>query len=79
MSLLKKSLIKVDQEPSLKASRINAYVEPILRLFIDNIIIGNLEIKEERIDSSITNIIRIARNIVLTDLSSRNERRLLVI
>ena len=78
MSLLKKILIKVDQEPSLNASRISAYVEPILKLFIDNIIIENLDIKEDRIDSSIVKTIRIARNIVLNDLSNRKERKLLV-
>ena len=73
-----KMLIKFNQEPSLKASRIRAYVDPILKLFIDIIIIENFDNSEDRIDSSIINIIVIARNIVLTGLSNKKESKLLV-
>ena len=63
------------------ASRISAYVEPILKLFIDITIKDNLEnlyIREDLIDNSITNNIITARNIVLIDLSNKKERKLLV-
>ena len=78
MRLQKKNLIKGNQEPSLKPSRIKAYVEPILKLFIEFIIIENLDIRDDRIDNSISNITRIARNIVLIDLSNKNESKLFV-
>jgi len=47
-------------------------------LFIDIIIIENLDISEDRIDSSIINTIIIARNIVLTGLSNKKESKLFV-
>jgi len=78
----KKNLIKDNYEPSLKASRIRAYVEPILKLFIDIIIIENfekLDISNNLIDISIRNRIRIANKIVLIDLSNRKDSKLLVI
>ena len=76
-----KNLIRVNQEPSLKASRIRAYVDPILKLFIDFKNIENFEksdINEARIDSSIINIIIIAKNIVLIDLSNKKDKMLFV-
>ena len=66
----------------MKASRIRAYVEPTLKLLIDIIIRENLDEfsnSEDLIHISIINIIKIARNIVLTDLSSKKEIILLVI
>ena len=81
MKLQRKMLIKGIYDPSLKASRIRAYVEPILKLFIDLIINKNLEeldMRDDLIDISITTIIIIARNIVLTDLSNKKEIILLV-
>ena len=74
----KKILIKFIQEPSLYASRIRAYVEPILKLFIETTKIENFDIREALIDNSIINNIIIARKIVLTDLSNKKERKLLV-
>ena len=58
-----------------------AQVEPILKLFIESTIIEsleNLDICDARINNSIINSIIIARNIVLTDLSNKNESKLLV-
>ena len=57
-------------------------MEPILKLFIDIINIENFEILDIRcdlIESSIINIINIPRNIVLSDLSNKKDRKLLVI
>ncbi len=54
---------------------------PILKLFIDKIIIENFEkfkISKDRIDTSMINIRIIARTIVLNDLSNKNESMLLV-
>ena len=54
---------------------------PILKLFIDIIIIENFEkfeISKDRIDSSMINTRIIARTIVLNDLSNKNESMLLV-
>tara|TARA_B100000579_G_scaffold366943_1_gene327048 strand:- start:59 stop:223 length:165 start_codon:yes stop_codon:yes gene_type:complete len=53
-------LNKDNQEPSLYASRISAYVDPILKLFKDIIIVENLEISDDRINNSIINNIKIA-------------------
>ena len=81
MKHLKKNLVKRNQEPSLKASRIRAYVDPILKLLIAIRIrdIFELLIKnKDRIDNSIINNIEIARNIVLMDLSNKNDNKLLV-
>tara|TARA_B100000214_G_C23848370_1_gene572192 strand:- start:80 stop:229 length:150 start_codon:yes stop_codon:yes gene_type:complete len=47
-------------------------------LFIDAIIIENLDVTDNRIDNSIINNIKIARKIVLIDLSNKKERKLLV-
>ena len=58
-----------------------AYVEPILKLLIDINTTANLEkldIRADRIDNSIINNIKIARNIVLIDLSNKNDIKLLV-
>jgi len=74
-------LNKLFYEPSLKASRIRAYVDPILKLFIDDNIKDNLEKLEninDRIRSSIITTNIIDKNIVLTDLSSKKEIKLLV-
>tara|TARA_E500000331_G_scaffold316586_1_gene327385 strand:- start:412 stop:636 length:225 start_codon:yes stop_codon:yes gene_type:complete len=74
MRLQKKKQIKVYYDPSLKASSISAYVEPILTLFIDIIII---DIFEKLVNSN--DLIDISMNInntiaiitVLTDLSNK--------
>ena len=81
MRLQKRKLIKVNYEPSLKASRIRAYVEPILKLLIEIIIIDNF-VKFDKsvvlIEISIINNIRIASNIVLIDLSNKKDNILFV-
>ncbi len=74
----KKNLIKVFYEPSLYASRISAYVDPIRKLFIEIIISEDLENIKDRMDNSIITTIKIARYIVLTDLSNKKESKLLV-
>ena len=53
MRLQRKILIKVNYEPSLKASRRRAYVDPILKLLIEFITIDNFE-KLEKIFSTIS-------------------------
>ena len=56
-------------------------VDPILKLLIAcriRDIFENLENNNERIESSISNIIIIAKNIVLTDLSNKKEIKLFV-
>ena len=81
MSLQKKARNKACYEPSLKASSIRAYVEPILKLLIDNKIVDKLENPDKSdnlIKSSIIITIKIASNIVLNDLSNKKESRLLV-
>ena len=81
MRALKKNRIKINYEPSLKASSIRAYVEPILKLLIASIntdIFENLENNNDLIDISIINNIINARNIVLTALSNRKDIKLLV-
>ena len=58
-----------------------AYVEPILKLLIDFIIIDNLDKLENNndlIDNSISNNKIIANNIVFIDLSNKKEIKLLV-
>ncbi len=58
-----------------------AYVEPILKLLKASINIDNLDKLDnnnDRIDSSININIVIAKNIVLIDLSNKNEIKLLV-
>ena len=81
MKAQKKNQNDLIQEPSLKASRIRAYVDPILKLLIASIINDNLE-RLENIDNRIINsIIKtniIDKNIVFTDLSSKKEIKLLV-
>ena len=65
----------------MNASRISAYVDPILKLLIDFERIDNLEklfIRSDLIDSSITSNIRIERNIVFIDLSKRKDIKLFV-
>tara|TARA_B100001250_G_scaffold407777_1_gene429098 strand:- start:476 stop:661 length:186 start_codon:yes stop_codon:yes gene_type:complete len=59
----------------------SAYVEPILKLFIEIKIIENLECLENNkdlIDSSINNNNVKAKNIVFTDLSNKKEIKVLV-
>ena len=56
-------MIDSNYEPSLKASRIRAYVDPILKLFIDNVIIEDLETRYDRIENSIISVIITARKI----------------
>ncbi len=53
-------------------------MDPILKLFIDITKIEIFDISEALIDNSIINNIIIARKIVLTDLSNKKERKLLV-
>ena len=56
-------------------------VDPILKLLIAckiKDILENLENNNERIESSISNNIITAKNIVLTDLSNKKEIKLLV-
>ncbi len=58
-----------------------AQVEPILKLFNEIINKDNLEnlvISDDRMHNSIINNIITARYIVLTDLSNKQERKLLV-
>ena len=58
-----------------------AYVDPILKLLIDIIIIDNLDNLENNndlIDNSISNNKVIAKNIVFIDLSNKKEIKLLV-
>ncbi len=58
-----------------------AYVEPILKLLIAckiTNIFENLNNDIDRIDNSIINNIKIARKTVFTDLSNKNEIKLLV-
>ena len=81
MRLQKRKLIKVNYEPSLKASRMRAYVEPILKLLAECRNIDNLKdlgIINNLMHISVNIIISIARIIVLTDLSNKNESKLLV-
>ena len=76
-----KSRINLLQEPSLKASRIRAQVEPILILLIAKVIIDKLERlvnNNDLIDISINNNIEKAKMIVLKDLSNKKEIKLFV-